>query len=180
MKKFVLFIVLGVFMFSACKKDSTSVTTTSDSNSTLQAYIDGAVWTPDTLSASITYNATTNTKVFEFSGQKSQKKIDVTLTQAATSNNGSFGLGTYTTGNATYYMQQKDQNNNYVFLQDGTAQAGSSSVTITAVDAVKKTITGTFSFTATKGNYDSNGNLISIDIHEATSGVFNALPYKTN
>jgi hypothetical protein len=177
MKKFILFVVSGVFLFSACKKDSTSVTTTTDSNQTLQAYINGSIWTPDTLSASITYSSSNHTKVFEFGGQKSQKKIDVLLTQSASSNNQSFGLGTYSTVVANYYAQQKDNNGNYVFVQDGTTPAGSASVTITAIDTVKKTITGTFGFTATKNNYDSNGNVVSIDINSATSGVFNALPY---
>ncbi|TSD66710.1 hypothetical protein FFF34_004690 [Inquilinus sp. KBS0705] len=182
MNKKLLFILVipAVFLLSNCKKDK--ATTTDTTTYILQAYIGGNLWAPDTLSASINYTAASNKRVFSFSGQKTQKKITASVTDPTPSNSDDFTLGTYKVDSAAtvaikYYVQTKDGSGNYVFTQYGAVEPGSGTVTITAVDTDKKTITGTYSFTSRKINYDGSGNIISIDVANVASGAFNALPY---
>jgi hypothetical protein len=187
MKTLVNLLVLMVpaLLVQSCKKKDDSTDSTTTSTPILQAYINGTVWTPDTLSAAITYTAATGIKEFSCTGTKSQKKVVVSVKQNTAPNNSAFPIAAYTVdGTATspvamsLYTQQLTSSGNYDFVLYGTAaQANSGSVTISAVDTVKKTITGTYSFTSSKLNYDDNGNYVSITLGTITSGQFNAMPY---
>lgn len=186
MKKIQLIVLLFIsaIYFQSCKKDViTSASTTSDK--ILAANINGVEWYPDTVSARINYNATTQTKTFAVTGTVSQKRVVFNINVPNSTNTGSFPLATYKvdgTGavNMFYYTQQKDDAGGYLFVQTGTVEPGSGTATITAIDTVKKVITGTYSFTAKKVNYDSNGNYVSIEINQILLGSFDNLPYILN
>lgn len=175
--------LFGAVLLQSCKKDSTDDTTTTTTESPiLQAYIGGSVWTPDTLSAGINYNAATNSKTFNCTGTVSQNRIVFSVKLASAANDNTFPAGTYNvdtegTVSMAYYTQQLVTAGVYNFILHGTVQPGSGTVTITSVDAANKTITGTYSFTSTKVNYDDQGNYESISVASITSGVFNAMPY---
>ncbi|MFA6245749.1 MAG: DUF6252 family protein [Mucilaginibacter sp.] len=174
-----LFIIPVVILSQSCKKSSSADTTPTP---VFQAYIGSPVWTPDTVSASITYNATAKTKVFTCGGVKDQKKIDITLTDPTPEDNSGITLGTYNvTANSnvlfTYSIQKKNTNGEYVFESFGTVQPGSGTLTISAVDTDAKTITGTFSFTSSKTNYDENGGIISVNLASVTAGTITKMPY---
>jgi hypothetical protein len=174
-----LFIIPAVIVSQSCKKGSTDDITPTP---VFQAYIGTPVWTPDTVSASITYNTTTKTKVFTCGGVKDQKKIDITLTDPTPTDDGGITTGTYkVTANSnvlfTYSTQVKNNSGQYVFEPFGTVQVGSGTLIITAVDANAKTITGNFSFTSSKTNYDENGGIISVDVAAVTAGTITNMPY---
>ncbi len=179
-----LVLVMPALLVQSCKKKDDTTDAAATSTPTLQAYINGTVWTPDTLSAAITYAAATGLKEFSFTGTKNQKRV-VTSVKQSDANNSAFPLATYKVDGTSaspvamsLYTQQLTSAGNYDFLLYGTAaEAGSGSVTISAVDTVKKTITGTYSFTSSKLNYDDNGNYVSITLGTITSGQFNAMPY---
>ncbi|MFD0794066.1 hypothetical protein ACFQZX_10590 [Mucilaginibacter litoreus] len=174
-----LFVPLFILLFG-CKKDKSTDTETTTYK--LSAYIGGTIWVPDTLSAGITYNAAAKTKVFNFSGQKDQKKIDAIVYDSSPANDQGFTAGTYqvngsTNLNFTYYTQVKNTSGEYVFEPFGAVQTGSGTLVITSVNADNKTITGTYNFIARKTNYDAEGNVILVDIANITSGTFTDLPY---
>jgi hypothetical protein len=179
-----LMLMVPALLVQSCKKKDDS-TDTAATTPILQAYIDGNVWTPDTLNAAITYTAATGIKEFSCNGTKSQKRVVLSVKQNTAPNNSAFPLATYKVdGTAaspvamSLYTQQLTPAGNYDFLLYGTAaDANAGSVTISAVDTVKKTITGTYSFTSSKLNYDGTGNYVSITLGTITSGQFNAMPY---
>lgn len=169
-----LFIIPAVIVSQSCKKNTSADPVTP--TPVFQAYIGTPLWTPDTVSASIAYNTTAKTKVFTCSGVKDQMKIDITLTDPTPGNNSGITLGTYNvTENSsvlfTYSTQNKNTAGEYVFEPMGTVQPGSGRLNISAVDTVAKTITGTFSFTASK--IEDNG----IELAAITGGTITNMPY---
>ncbi len=179
-----LVLVVPALLMQSCKKKDDTTDAAATSTPILQAYINGTVWTPDTLSAAVTYTAATGIKEFSFTGTKSQKRV-ITSVKQSDANNSAFPLATFKVDGTptspvamSLYTQQLTSAGNYDFVLYGTAaEPGSGSVTISAVDTVKKTITGTYSFTSSKLNYDENGNYVSITLGTITSGQFNGMPY---
>jgi len=187
MKKILLIasLISVVLLLQNCKKDT--VTATATSTQTLFADINDSTWTPDTLSASITYNSVAKTKVFSFGGAIDNKAIAISVTQKIATNTPGFILTTYTadsaaTNNFAYLTLQVNKTGTFVYVPVGTVGPGSGNVIVTAIDSVKKVITGTFAFTARKVTYDSNGDISSIFVKQISLGAFNNLPYtfKTN
>jgi hypothetical protein len=174
---FAIFIIL---FFQNCKKSTTDNSTTTLPQ--LTAIINGITWTPDTLSASITYNAAAKTKTLSFTGTHSQKQIacTVTLNNATATNDFTTGANTVdATSNPlmVYSTQQKDGNGNYVFVPAATAGTGNGTVAISAVNSTGGLISGTFDFSYKKANYDSDGNTISVTNDVITGGTFTNMPY---
>jgi len=115
-------------------------------------------------------------------GTKDQKQVIMTITLNNASNGSGFSLGTFNVDSAglvaiKFNTQQKNSEGNYVFLPHGTVTPGSGSIVITAIDSVKRQITGTFNFYSRTTNYDDAGNVISIDVDNIFGGEFNGLPY---
>jgi len=174
------FLLLSAFVIQSCKKNGETAVAYSTAN--FQANINGTTWAPDTISNTITYNSTAKTKVFNCMGTKDQKQVIMTITLNNASNGSGFSLGTFNVDSAglvaiKYNTQQKNSEGNYVFLPHGTVTPGSGSIIITAIDSVKRQITGTFSFYSRTTNYDDAGNVISIDVDNIFGGEFNGLPY---
>ena len=177
-----LTILLSVLIFNSCKKSNTTAPTDTTPPPLLQAIINNAFWTPDTLSASITYTAATQKKVLNFEATKSQKRVAFAITLPNSTNTNDFTTGTYLIDannrlSMTYSVQIRNSSNVLVFVPFGTVEAGGGGVDITAIDAANKTITGRFSLTARVPNYDTNGNLVSVTTAVVTNGQFNAMPY---
>ncbi|TWR26136.1 hypothetical protein FPZ42_10940 [Mucilaginibacter achroorhodeus] len=174
--------VIAILSFSlfSCKKSSTSETVTP--TPVLQATIGGSTWTPDTVSATITYNATAKTKTFHFTGTQAQKQIDISIQDVSPVNNQNFTGGSYLPdangiNTFNYSTQIKNSSGAYVFAPYGVIKPGDGNVTVTALDSAGKTISGTFYFNASKNNYDSNGNIISADLVGVSGGSFK-IPYQ--
>lgn len=167
------FLLLAAFFIQSCKKET--IVGTAYTTKPFQANINGSVWAPDTISNTITYSATNQSKVFILMGTKAQKQIIMTVKLSNASNTPGFTLGTYdvdTTSVIIKYNTQVNSGGQYVFLPHGTVSAGSGSIIVTAVDSVKKQITGTFNFysrsTATDG---------SVTVDNILGGEFTSLPY---
>jgi hypothetical protein len=184
MKKFSLIAIFipAVLLLQNCKKDTQTAVATS--TRPLIATINDTTWdpTPTSISSTITYNSATGSKTFAFSGSDTTRKVVVSVTQTPSSNTAGFPLSTYVanlTSNAfSYQYLLKDSSGDLVFTPLGTVGAGSGSLTVTSIDSVKKTITGTFYFTSKKINYDTDGVTIkSVTVYNVSSGGFNALPY---
>ena len=163
--------------FENCKK--TEVFATATSTKTLIADINDSTWIADTINASINFAA--NRKTFAFTGYYNNKEITVSVTKTLVSSAG-FPLGTYTTQDSTNVFMsllrsQKDSTGNYSYVSAGNVTPGSGGVTITAIDSVKRQVTGTFYLTTVKNNYDNSGNIISVNVQEVTAGGFNSMPY---
>ena len=180
MKKILLFacVLSAVLLLQKCKKDS--FVASAISTDRLYAVINDTTWTPDTLSATITYNTALNTKVFAFTGMYLNKQINVLVTQNSATSTNSFPLSTFNVNSTTdvvmsYFNVQKNSSGNYVLTQQGTVGPGSGTLTVTAIDPVKKTITGTFSFTAR--NVTTVGGVTSVYVANVFTGAFNSMPY---
>jgi len=177
MKKLSLIALLlsAVLLLQNCKKDTISATATS--SATMFAVINDTTWNAQTINTTITYNAATKSKVINCTAAANNKELSMLVTQANASNSAGFPLNTYNanaSGTIAFSYLTK-QNNAYVPL--GTVAAGSGTFVITAIDSVKKQMTGTFSFTALKNNYDNSGNIVSVTISEVADGAFNNMPY---
>jgi len=182
MKKFSLIAILflSVLLLQNCTKDT--VTATAASNTLFFADINDTTWTADTVNAAVTYTSAAKTKVFTCTAVALNKEVNMSVTLPGAANTNGFTIGTYNvdaTSNVvmSYYTEQKNQSGNYVLTPQGTVSPGSGSVVISAVDSVKKVMTGTFSLTSEKNNYDSNGNIVSVNIAVISSGAFNNMPY---
>ncbi|GGH04358.1 DUF6252 family protein [Mucilaginibacter phyllosphaerae] len=182
MKKTALFLLFisAVFLSQSCKKDKTTTTTTV--SPIFQASIGSVSWVPDTLAATLTYNTITKKKTFTVTGQKTQKMIQIIFTDPTSVDDEGITTGNYKVDGTPYLQfnystQVKDASGNYVFEPYGTVQPNSGTFNISSIDTDKKTITGSFNFTASKINYDSNGNIVSINLAAVTSGSMQILPY---
>ena len=177
MKKLSLIItlLLAVLLLQKCKKDTYTAYATS--SNTMFAVVNDSTWSADTIQASITYNSAAKTKVFSCTGIANNKEVKIAVTMASTSNTPGMPLATYNAdaaGNNLFYYYTKGSSG---FVQQGTVGAGDGTVVVTAVDSVKKVMSGTFSLVSKRNNYDTNGNLISITINEVADGAFNSMPY---
>lgn len=175
---FLILSLFTAFIIQGCNKDT--ITATAYTTDAFQANIDGAVWAPDTLNTVITFDPTALTKTLTCVGTKAQKQIIFSVTLPNAASTPGFPIGTYSIdGNlvTAQYNTQQLSNGNYVFLPAGTVEPGSGAVVITAVDSVKKTLTGTFHFYSRTTTYDNNGNVISTSVHNITAGEFTATPY---
>jgi len=164
-------------MIESCKKDT--ITGTAYTTKPFQANINGAVWAPDTMSNTITYNSTNKTKTFTLTGTKDQKQIIMNVILSNASNTPGFTIGTYnvdTVAVSVIYNTQVLQNGQYVFLQHGKVSAGSGIIKVTAVDSTAKKITGTFNFYSRSFGVDSTGNPTTT-IDNILGGEFTNLPY---
>ncbi|MDB5132035.1 MAG: hypothetical protein JWR02_1784 [Mucilaginibacter sp.] len=182
MKKISLIVSLlsAVILLQNCKKNT--ITATSALDAVFSASVNDSTWTPDTVKAAITYNSATKTKVFTCTGVGVSKEINVAVTQTNAINTSGFPLATFVVDNTSnvllsYYTQQKNSSGTYVLAPHGTVEAGSGTVIISAIDSVKRQITGSFSFTSLKNTYDGQGNITAVNVAMITLGAFNKLPY---
>jgi CobQ-like glutamine amidotransferase family enzyme len=177
LRLFTFLLLAGLFIIESCKKDT--IVGTSYTTKPFQANINGSVWAPDTISNTITYSSANSAKTFTLQGTKDQKQIIMTVILNGASNTPGFTIGTYnvdTTSVIIKYNTQVNSNGQYVFLPHGTVSAGSGIINITAVDSVKKQITGTFNFYSRSSSVDSTGNTV-INIDNILGGEFTSLPY---
>jgi hypothetical protein len=181
MNKLQLFAIflLSVIIIQSCKKENE--TAVAYSTAPLQANIDGSTWAPDTLSTSITYNSATKTKVLNISGTKNTRQVILSVTLNNAPSTAGFLVNTFNIDSlavvAQYNTQQKDALGNYVFMPQGAVSPGAGTITVTAVDSVKKLITGKFSFYSRTVTYDASGVVTSINVNNIYGGAFNSLPY---
>jgi hypothetical protein len=169
------FLLLAAFFIQSCKKDT--VVGTSYTTKPFQANVNSTVWAPDADSTinTITYSSTNKTKTFMLQGTKAQKQIIMNVILNNASNTPGFTTGTYdvdTTSVIIKFNTQVKSNGQYVFLPHGKVSAGSGTIFITAVDSVKKQITGTFNFYSRSVSSDGTTTVDNI-----FGGEFTSLPY---
>ena len=177
MKKLSLIItlLLAVLLLQKCKKDT--YTAYAASTNTMYAIINDSTWSADTTQAAITYNSAAKTKVFTCSGIANNKEVTFSVNIPSSSNTPGFPLYTFNADSANLHQFAFYTKGSGVFVEQGSVGAGSGTVMFTAIDSVKKVVTGTFSLVTRKYNYDGSGNLISITINKVLDGAFNSMPY---
>ena len=175
---FLLFIALTAFNVQSCNKDT--ITAYAYTTAPIQANIDGNTWAPDTVTLAITYNSASGTKTLSFIGQQNTRQVLFSVKIPGTNTTG-FPLNPYGIDQvgvtAQYNTQQKNSSGAYVFMQQGIVEPGAGSIIVTAIDSVKKQITGTFSFYSRSTVYDNQGNVVSINVDNITAGEFTNVPY---
>ncbi|MEO3403206.1 hypothetical protein AAFN85_04840 [Mucilaginibacter sp. CAU 1740] len=171
--------VLSAIIFQGCKKDVvTSASTTSDQ--ILAATINGTSWIPDTVSASIIYNAAAGTKTFNVEGTADSKRVKwvITLTGATATNVNAFPIATYKVDATTrVQMSYYEANSAGEYVPVGDVEDGSGSIIVSSIDPTKNVITGTYSFSSRKVNYNADGSIESISTQQVLGGNFTNLPY---
>jgi hypothetical protein len=184
MKKISLIVtlLLAVLLLQKCKKDTE--TGSAMSTTLLFAVINDTTWNADTVNAVLTYNSATKTKVLSCSAVGDNKGVSMSVTQTVNAlNTAGFPLNTVFNADAigtnlfSYSTAQKNPLGVFVLTPLGTVAPGSGTLTVSAIDSVKKLVTGTFSMTAIKDNYDGNGNYISTTVSQVNAGAFNNMPY---
>jgi hypothetical protein len=164
-----------VLLLQNCKKDTVTASTTS--SEPMIAFINDSTWTATNVKATLNYSPATKAKVFTCTGMSNNQQINLYVTQNNTSNTPGFPLATYTVNTTTDVALSYDFIQNGVLAPQGVVAPGSGTVIITAIDSVKKVITGTFTFLSIKNNYDNSGNIISVTDAQITNGGFNDVPY---
>jgi len=174
-------LLLAVVLLQNCKKDV--FTSTAQSTELYAATINDTSFIPraDSISATIIYNSATKTKTFSCTGINNNRQVNIAVTIPNTNTTG-FPFATFTLDATpkvalSYFQQQKNSSGVYVLTQQGTVQPGSGGITVSAIDSLKKLITGTFSFTTSIKHFDNNGNITSITLKQVAGGQFNNLPY---
>lgn len=172
------------FLIIACQKTGahTSNTATSDSTVVFSATVAGTTWTADSVSAVLVNDDRDNDdKVMTIWGFSPSKLITVTLndTSISAATDSSMAVAQYSVGSwpetaafgylANLVLLGRDS----VWSQQGVSTSGQASVT--ASDAVKKKISGTFNFTAKVITLDSL--TFHADTLVITNGVFKNIPY---
>jgi len=177
MKKLSLIItlLLAVILLQKCKKDTYTAYATTPN--TMFAIINDSTWSGDTTQAAITYNSVAKTKVFTCMGTANNRQVRISITLPNASNTTGFPLNTFNADAAGNNLFAYYANEGSGFVERGTVAPGSGTIVFTAVDSVKKVVTGTFSFVTKKITYDSNGDVISTTINEIADGAFNSMPY---
>ncbi len=159
----------------SCKKSSPSDSTDTATTVLFNDYLNGVLWTPKTVNATLTYNASAQTKTFTCIATDTlgTGKIVLNLSQPATTVDSTLMVAGYT--DTTYCKPLY-----YTIANGVSTSAGpikSAYINITAYDAVKKLATGTFGFTQLKLNYDGAGNVTSVTSTSVSAGQFNNLPF---
>lgn len=178
MKKLSLIVLslLSVVIIQSCKKSSsTDDTTTTTTTPAFEVYVNSALWTPISVNAVLTYDATAKTKTLTCTGIDTTDKIVLNIKQAATALDSTFTSQTYNANSDSVTPMYYTLNSSKAFEASGTVKSGS--IIITAFDEKKKVMTGTFSFVTTHLNYDSNNNVVSITTNTISSGQFNNFPF---
>jgi hypothetical protein len=162
---YVWVVAIGVLGLFACRKE-TSIENQVALSGDFRAQINGVQW----IAADATKGASMLAGLINITGISSDnKQLSITLTDTIP---GVYTLNQTSSSYAAY--ADNDSSDIYAFSTNqgsDTTQAGGQ-VTITQIDAVNKTLTGTFSFKVYR----------DIDSHQKTitSGVFYKLPYVTS
>ena len=165
MKKQFFFIVLLLagWGFSSCKKElSIENAGSQTANANFTAQVNGVHWaaSPTREGATILQGMINITGI-----SADSEEVTMTLTDTAI---GTYVLGPQTTSLAAYGNIDSASTAVFSTSQGDSAQAGGE-VTVTQIDKVNQTISGTFAFKVFRS---SDGQLRTI-----TSGVFNQIPY---
>lgn len=176
----VVVLVLSALLMQYCKKsESDSATTTNTTAYTLSSYINDTLWVPTVDSAKVTYSTANKSKVFTCTGTLGTQQVSLTVTQPNASSVGNgFPTGTFnvgTTGQVVFSYAKSASSTSTTFVPIGTVKSGY--VTISAVDSVKLTLTGTFGFNTVQYTKDTGGNITSVTVNNVSGGTFNNLPY---
>jgi hypothetical protein len=167
MKKAIIYALLmvGCGWIGSCKKE-TSIENGSTVGGNFTAVINGVKWA----AASTQEQATILRGLINITGVSTDnQEISISITDTAA---GVYVLNAQTPSIAVY--ASADSSNLYAYSTSqstDTSKAGGM-VTITSIDTVHKTITGTFAFNVTR-TYDNQ-------VKNITSGVFNQIPYSTS
>jgi len=183
MKKSTLIVVLvlSALLMQYCKKsESDSATTSNYATYTLSSYINDTLWVPKTYSAGVTYTAATKVKTFTCTGTLGTQQVNLAINQANASSVGNgFPTGTFNidpnNNKVVVTYAKAASSTSTVFVPQGTVKSGY--ITVSAVDSVKMTMTGTFTFNTVKYTYDTGGNITSLTVNAVSGGTFNSLPY---
>lgn len=181
--RLLVFLLSAFFLIQSCKKDTVSAS--AYTTAPFQANINGSTWAPDTVNTTINYDLDTKSKTFLCSGIKDQQEVIFSVKLPDASDSPGFTTGTFNIDSVTVFAQyntlQLDQSSGqYTYLPHGSVSPGSGAIIITAIDSVKKQITGTFSFYSRSVTYDNNGQVQSISVDNITAGEFNKIPYTFN
>jgi hypothetical protein len=179
-RSLIIVLLLSAVLLQFCKKsDSTDTTdTTTTTPALFNAYVNGTLWTPKTISTTLTYNATAKTKTFTCTATDTAgtHKIVLKLTQTVTALDSTLIAQTYsdtTTFKPNYYNIANN-------VSTPVGSLTGAFVTVSSIDVAKKLITGTFGFSTKLFTYDGNGNVVSITSNAVSSGQFNSMPYTFN
>lgn len=132
------------------------------------ASVDGEAFkSSETLGASMVDGTFNITATEDSSGES----ISITVSNASEGTFDIGGLDAVALQNGAVYMEAGSSN---AFLAG--MEGGSGEIQITEIDEENKTVTGTFSFTAVRSSFDSNGD-ITLETVEVTGGAFTDIPY---
>jgi hypothetical protein len=176
MKPFLLSLIALVF-FSSCQKElteeilrTTPVTGGTSGSGSMTAKIDGVAWVADKgAAATISPALGTVPGLINISGLSNGKKhLTITLTDSG-SHNYLLPPDNLWMNAAAYVDSTQTNSFSYSTNQSYIANEPNGSVKITSIDAVKKTMSGTFSFTVYRQ--------MDTTKHTITEGVFTNIPY---
>lgn len=176
-------VILSLF-FAGCNSDSGD--DTNDANnannannqaSSITATINGAAWTGKVNSVTLIRATSTKEQRFDISAQDASQLLSLTFSSELTTDNGM--------PVRTYSFDEESETSDALFIN--TYLIGNSTytehapkigkITVTSIDKEKKTISGTFSFTAIKAGSLQN-QIVTPETVEVSKGVFTNLSYK--
>ena len=173
-KLFGLGLIFLTILTTGCSSDDSN-----DENSTVSATINGAAWKPTKKVGATLIKIPGQGQRFDISIHSNSEILSLAFESELTTNN-AMPLGTYN----FYEDPEEGQISNALFfnsyLIDGDTYTEHfpvlGKITVTAIDPVKKTISGTFSFRAQKEGVLQT-KIVTPEVFEVTNGVFENLSY---
>jgi hypothetical protein len=166
MKKAIIYtlLIVGCWWIASCKKE-TSIEHGNVAGS-FTAVINGVPWS----AASSQEQATILRGLINITGVSTDnQEISISITDTVA---GVYVLNAQTPSIAVYVSADSSNLYAYSTSQSSDTSKAGGIVTITAIDTLHKTVTGTFAFNVTR-TYDNQ-------VKNITSGVFNQIPYTTS
>jgi hypothetical protein len=174
-------VILSLF-FAGCSSDSSDDTTNdsieaNNQTSSITATINGAAWTGKINSVTLIRVTSSKEQRFDISAQDGSQLLSLAFYSELTTDNGM--------PVRTYSFDEENEISDALFIN--TYLIGNSTftehapkigkLTVTSINKEKKTISGTFSFTAVKGGSLQN-QIVTPETVEVSKGVFTNLSYK--
>jgi len=172
-----------VFLLQNCKKTdaiSPPLSAKPVLNGPMVAYINDTAWIANQYHAEITYALGFGIKTFYLYGVSGNKEIDLSVEQDNAPNTTGFPINS---NNYNYGVSLgiRASNSNTFYGIGATSRTNpGSSFSITAIDSVHQTISGTFSIQVyTNATRNSNNQLVfsGAPYAKITSGAFTSVPY---
>jgi hypothetical protein len=165
-----------VALLQNCKKEAAN-TPAALPKQGMYALINDTAWTAQTVTASLGFNGFNTGKIFTCRGTMGNQMIQLTAIQNNVAAGSDFPVGPANVNLDSFGYFILPVHRDLIEQNPTLGTTAGTSLVITAIDSVKRLISGTFTFPQADSVYDANGNVIAVQINQIANGVFKQVHY---